>query len=287
MSGPGPTGDIVIAAAPRRRLGVVFWISTGWLAVVVTAAIAADLLPIRDPIEPDFLHRLAPPGREFWLGSDELGRDILSRVIFGARISITVGLLVPLIALSLGLALGLIAGYFRGWLEHVILFYVNVMLAFPGIVALLAIIAYAGADLVNLVLVLGFLGATGATRIARANTLVFAERDFVTAAKALGQSDFGIIVSELLPNVAVPLFSLGLFIVSGTIVFEGILSFLGLSVPPPEPTWGNMIAQGLSALATAPWVWLMPAAVLFLTVLSLNLIGDVVRAIYDPRDSML
>ena len=281
VSGPA------VYQAKRRPMGWFFWICVGWLVLVVASAVIADWLPLIDPLETEFLSiSLAPNGR-FWFGTDALGRDIFSRVLYGTRVSLIIGVAVPVIALSIGLLLGLTAGYFRGWVEQIILFYVNVTMAFPGLVLLLVVLSVVGADLLVLILLFGIYGNGGAIRIARANTLNFATREFVLAAEALGATKWRIIFIELMPNVALPLISISLLAVSGMIVFEGALSFLGLSIPPPAPTWGNMIAQGLSDLTTFPWVWGFPAAALFLTVLALNFIGDVVRQVIDGRDSAL
>jgi len=271
----------------RQPFGVIFWLCIGWLGLVVVAALSADLLPLIDPLETDFTSTGIAPNGRYWFGTDALGRDVFSRVIFGSRVSLIIGVLVPAISLSIGLALGLIAGYYRGWIEQVILFYVNVTFAFPGLVLLLVVLAVVGADLMVLVLLFGIGGNGGAIRIARANTLTYMEREFVAAAKALGATDFRIIVYELMPNVALPLISIAMLAVSSMIVAEGTLSFLGLSVPPPTPTWGNMIAMGLDDLNDALWVWGFPAGTLFLTVLSLNFVGDVVRKRLDARESKL
>jgi len=292
-SGAGKLIDAAAAPWPdtalpvRQPFGAIFWLCIGWLGLVATAAVCADLLPLIDPLATDFTSTGVAPNGQYWFGTDALGRDVFSRVIFGSRVSLIIGVLVPAISLSIGLALGLIAGYYRGWIEQVILFYVNVTFAFPGLVLLLVVLAVVGADLVVLILLFGIGGNGGAIRIARANTLTFMERDFVTAAKALGATNFRIIVFELMPNVALPLISIAMLAVSGMIVAEGTLSFLGLSVPPPDPTWGNMIAMGLDDLNDALWVWGFPAGTLFLTVLSLNFVGDVVRKRLDARESKL
>ena len=287
----GSQGETIVATgqgkALKRPLGWFFWLCFAWLGLVVAGAVLADWLPLIDPLETDFLSISVAPNGQFWFGTDALGRDIFSRVVFGARVSLIIGVAVPVISLSIGLIVGLIAGYFRGWLEQAILFYVNVTMAFPGLVLLLVVLSVVGADLFVLILLFGIYGNGGAIRIARANTLTYAKREFVLAAEALGATRFRIIFIELLPNGALPLISISLLAVSGMIVFEGALSFLGLSIPPPAPTWGNMIAQGLSDLTTLPWVWGFPAAALFLTVLALNFIGDEVRQRIDRRDSTM
>jgi peptide/nickel transport system permease protein len=183
----------------------------------------------------------------------------------------------------LGGSLGMLAGYFRGRLDSFVSGGVDVLLAFPPLVLALAVTAFLGQSLLNLTLILGFLGIPAFARVARAATLVFAEREFVTAARALGATHARILLRELLPNVALPLAAFFLVGVAVTVVFEGALSFLGLGVPPPLPSWGSMIGEARDSLDTAPWLAFMPAGVMFATVLAFNLVGDTLRAVSDPR----
>jgi len=267
--------------------GLTFWLSVICLVVLATAAIGAGWLPLRDPLETDFLHRRIPPNSHFWLGTDQLGRDTLSRIIFGARVSLSIALAASLLSAFFGVIFGLPAGYFRGRLEAGVVGASDIVLAFPGIILALLVAAYAGASLTNLVLVLGFLGIPGYTRIARATTLNFAQRDFVTAARAIGASHLRIMMRELLPNLAPPISAIMVLGMSRIIVIEGTLSFLGLSLPPPAPTWGNMIAGGVSELAFHPAISFVPAGVMFITIFALNVIGDALRRASDPRDTAL
>jgi peptide/nickel transport system permease protein len=271
----------------RRRLGAAFWFACAWIAALTIAAVAAQWLPLPDPIEMDMLERRALPSAEHWLGTDGLGRDVLSRLVYGARTSLTVGLLAPLIATFLGGALGMLAGYARGRFETFVVGIVDVLLAFPPLVLALAVTAYSGQSLTHLTLILGFLGIPAFTRVARANTLALAQREFVIAARALGATHARILVRELLPNVAMPLLAFFLVGVAVTIVVEGALSFLGLGVPPPMPSWGSMIDEGRQSLEVAPWLSFLPAFAMFLTVLAFNFIGDTLRAIADPRKGAL
>jgi peptide/nickel transport system permease protein len=276
------------AAAKRGvRLGWGAWLGLAWLAGLALAAAAARFLPLSDPQATDVVNRLTPPGGDFWLGTDQLGRDILARVVFGARVSLTVAIGASLIPATFGTVFGLLAGYFRGRLESVVMGSADIVLAFPGIVLALLVTAYAGASVTNLILVLGFLGIPIYTRIARATTIAFAQRDFVQAARALGATDLRIMWRELLPNLVVPVAVVVVLGMSRIIVIEGILSFLGLSVPPPAPTWGNMIASGVSELAFHPHISFVPAGIMFLTILALNSLSDALRKATDLREMAL
>ena len=187
------------------RFGLTFWLCVVWLIVLATTAIGAGWLPLPDPLETDFLHRRVAPNGDFWLGTDQLGRDTLSRIIFGARVSLSIALAASLLSAFFGVIFGLPAGYFRGRLEAGVVGATDIVLAFPPIILVLLVAAYGGASLTNLVLVLGFLGIPSYTRIARATTLNFAQRDFVTAARVIGASHFRIMVRELLPNLLPPI----------------------------------------------------------------------------------
>jgi peptide/nickel transport system permease protein len=271
----------------RRALGGLFIASVIWIALVGLGAIFADLLPIPSPTEMDMLGKRALPSAEHWLGNDVLGRDVFSRLIYGGRISLTVGLLAPVIGVTVGGALGMLAGYFRGRFETFVVGGVDVLLAFPPLVFALAVTAYLGQSILNITLVIGILGIPAFTRVARAVTLSLSEREFVTAARALGATHSRILLRELLPNVALPLVAFFLLGVAVTIVVEGALSFLGLGVPPPAPSWGSMIGEGRESLDIAPWLAFLPALFMFLTVLAFNVIGDTLRALTDPRPGAL
>lgn len=288
------TGRIAIVPAlasgagrTRRRAGTLFWIAIGWIGLVIVGAVLAGVLPIPSPTDIDMMGRRAGPSAEHWLGTDGLGRDEFSRLVFGARISLGVGLLAPIIGLVFGGALGMLAGYFRGRFESLVAGGVNVVLAFPPLVLAMAVTAYLGQSVPNLIFVLGFLGIPAFTRVARAATLSLSQREFVTAARAIGASHARILLRELLPNVALPLMAFFLLGVAVTIVVEGSLSFLGLGVQPPTPSWGIMIGEGRESLDIAPWLAFLPAIAMFLTVLGFNLVGDTLRALTDPRPGAL
>lgn len=290
---------------PRNRKGLSFWLSLAWITLAAICAIIAGFLPLPDPDQMDWINQAVLPGTRgevsvmnnageevqkpfvYLLGTDTMGRDIVARLIFGARVSLSIGLAVPAIGLILGGMLGILAGFYQGRLETVVMAVMDTVLAFPGIVLMLAITFYLGPSLGNLIIALGILVIPAFSRVARANTLNFAQREFVQAARILGASDLNIMFYEILPNVIIPMSVYALMVVAYMIMAEGILSFLGLGVPPPTPSWGGMIAEGKEVLDEAPHVSMIPAFVMFLTVLSFNLIGDALRNMTDTREGQL
>jgi peptide/nickel transport system permease protein len=272
----------------KKRLGPTFWIAAGWFGLVAVLAILAPILPIDDPAKPSSCVR-CPPDADHWLGTDTLGRDILSRVIWGARVSLVVGIAAVIFGLIIGGLIGLVAGYFKGRLEGLLMGAMDVMLAFPALLLALAIITFRGNDrsLFNVVLAIGIVAIAPIARLVRAATLVYSQREFVTASRAIGASNARIVAKEVLPNVMLPVLSFSIIGIAVAIVAEGGLAFLGLSVAPPTPTWGGMINDGRAALETEPYIVLVPCAVLFLTVLALNLAGDRVREYFDIKEGGL
>ena len=283
----GDTALVSPARPRRRRVNGLLVAALAWIALIALAAILADVLPIMSPTDMDMLGKREPPSAEHLLGTDQLGRDMLSRLIYGARISLTVGLLAPVIGLVIGGALGMMAGYLGGRFEALTVGAVDVLLAFPPLVFALAVTAYLGQSVFNLTLVIGVLSIPAFTRVARATTLSLTQREFVVAARTLGATHARILLRELLPNVALPLLAFFLLVVAVTIVVEGALSFLGLGVPPPAPSWGSMIGEGRDSLDIAPWLAFLPAGFMFVTVLAFNIVGDTLRALTDPRPGAL
>ncbi len=280
--------DVAVAPIRRsRRLGSLFWAAIAWMVFVFAAAALAGLLPLPSPTDMDMLARRAPASALHWLGTDGLGRDELARLIYGARISLTVGLCAPMIGVTIGGALGMMSGYFRGRFETLVVGSMDVLLAFPPLILALAVTAYLGQSIFNLTYILGVLSIPAFTRVARAATLTLARREFVIAAQALGATHARILLRELLPNVFLPLLAFFLLGVAIIIVVEGALSFLGLGVPPPVSSWGSMIGEGRESLDVAPRLAFIPAITMFLTVLSFNLVGDTLRALTDPRQGAL
>lgn len=248
-----------------------------WLLVVAVFALGADHLPLPAPTDMDFAAAEQGPSRAHLLGADLDGRDILSRLAHGARVSLQVSLFAPLIGLVVGSLLGLLSAYYGGALRLAILVVLDAMLAFPTLVFALGLTVVLGPSILNVTLALGIMSIPAFARIARANALPLISREFVLAARTAGAGDGTILFREILPNMAVPLLTYALTMMSVMVVAEGSLSFLGVGVPPPTPSWGGMIAEGRESLERVPHVSLIPAAVMFLTVLSLNLLGDGLR----------
>lgn len=260
-----------------------------FLVVVVSVALFAPLIAPHDPNEQHLEHKLQPP---FWkeggdarylLGTDQLGRDILSRIIWGSRVSLSIGIFSVAVAGTIGVLAGLVAGYFGGRLDTAIMRIADVQLAFPGILLAIAIIAVVGPSLRNLIVVLGVTGWVTQARVVRAQTMSLRELDFVQAARALGASDLSIMLRHILPNVFASVLVIATVQVGGFIVSEAGLSFLGLGVPLSTPTWGGMLNDAQLYLLSANWLAVFPGLAIMLTVLSINLVGDLLRDLLDPK----
>lgn len=288
----------------RRRLGVAGWLSIGWLALVVGLALLAPVLPLDDPKESiTAIARRGPlaklgtaPGH--LLGGDFNGRDMLSRLIWGARNTLLIATVAVLIGFVVGGALGLVGGYFRGKVDIVVSALLDVLLAIPAVILALALVVILRTDPANpdaggidplpaLILAIGLVAVPVLGRITRASALTWSEREFVLAARAQGAKHRRIITREVLPNVLPAMFSIALLAIAVAIVAEGTLSILGASLEPDTPTWGNMIAIGRPFISTAPHIVFEPALMIFFTVLALNMLGDVVRAMFDVREGAL
>lgn len=278
-------------AATKRTLGLGFWIAAGWLALVFLSALFAPWLPFKDP-DVNFIERgERPPYAPSWthpFGTDQDARDQLSRTVFGARVSLTVGLVAIAMGMIFGGLMGILAGYFRGWWDRVISFVFIIFLSFPALVLAILITALLERSLRTISITLGILSVAPVGRVARATTISFAEREFVLAARTLGAKNGRIIVRELLPNVLIPMSALALLGMAVAVVAEGGLAFLGLSVEK-GPTWGKVILTGAGSrdLQTAPWIAIIPIIVLFLTVLALNFAGDRIRSYFDVKETAL
>jgi peptide/nickel transport system permease protein len=263
---------------PLAAAGVVL------VVIFVSFALFAPWIAPRDPASINLPARLGPPSSSHWFGTDELGRDILSRVVYGARISMLVGSCVVLASLALGLIIGSIAGYYGGAIDRFVnVVLMNAFLSFPGILLAIAFIAFRGPGIFNLVLALSLGGWVGYARLVRGQVLAAREREFVEAARALGASDLRIIGRHILPNIIQPVVVQAAIGMAGAILAEATMSFLGLGVPPPTASWGAMLNDGRAHVFDAPHLVLFPALAVMLAVLSFNFIGDALRDYLDPR----
>ena len=263
---------------PLAAAGVVL------VVMFVIFALFAPWIAPQDPAGINLPARLDRPSHAHWFGTDELGRDILSRVIYGARISMLVGSCVVAASLFLGLVIGSIAGYYGGPIDRLVnVVLMNAFLSFPGILLAIAFVAFRGPGIFNLVLALSLSGWVGYARLVRGQVLAAREREFVEAARALGASDLRIIVRHILPNIIQPVIVQAAIGMAGAILAEATMSFLGLGVPPPTASWGTMLNDGRAHLFDAPHLVLFPALAVMLAVLSFNFIGDALRDYLDPR----
>jgi peptide/nickel transport system permease protein len=253
------------------------------LAAVVFAAVFAQLLSPFDPLEMNPSHLLEPPSASHWLGTDEFGRDILSRVIWGARISLYVGGIAVTIAVVAGVSLGLVSGYYGGLLDDAIARVLDVVFAFPSILLALGIVGALGPGLTNTMIAIGIIYTPVYARLTRGTTLSIRQREFVAAATVSGANDLRILRSHILPNVAAPLIIQTSLSLSLAILAEASLSFLGLGTQPPDPSWGTMVNTGQRLVELSPWPVVFPGLAIIVAVLGFNLLGDGIRDAFDPR----
>lgn len=255
--------------------------------VVLILALLAIFAPYIAPFHPTEGHKvidaMTAPNTKFLLGTDHTGRDVLSRLIFGARISLTVGLVVQSIAVVVGTSLGLLAGYYGGWVDDLISGATTVLQAFPGLLFAIAVMAVLGPSLFNVYIALGLVGWPTICRLVRGETLALKEREFVEGARAMGARDLRILFKHVLPNATGPLIVMVTLGVAGAILSEASLSFLGLGAQPPTPSWGSMLASGRDHIWDAPWLTIYPGLAIFVTILSLNMLGDGLRDVLDPK----
>jgi ABC-type dipeptide/oligopeptide/nickel transport system permease subunit len=263
----------------RARLGI------GIVVVLALGAILAPLIARQSPITIDLLHILQRPSAQHWLGTDIQGRDIWSRLVYGARVSLTVGLISQGIALGLGITMGLLAGFYGGWVDEIVMRLADVTLAFPTLLLLIAMVAALQPSEGVVFATIGIVGWAGMARIVRGQVLVVRQLEYIQAIRALGAGDLRIMRQHILPNVIAPVVIAATLGVAGAIMAEAALSFLGLGVPPPAPSWGSMIADGrdLDQLRRAPWTSVFPGVAIGAAVLGFNLLGDALRDALDPR----
>jgi peptide/nickel transport system permease protein len=277
--------------ASLRRLWRLKWgiAATVILVAIVASAIFAPSIAPHDPLAVNIGHRLAPPAwmdggaSQHVLGTDQIGRDLLARVIYGGRISLAIGVSAVLISATIGVLLGLGAGYFGAVVDWTIMTAINVLLTFPFVLLALAVIAVLGASLTNMIVVLGVAGWPIYARVVRAETMAIREREFILAGRALGMSHARIIFRQILPNLVSPIVVIATLQVAQVIVLESFLSFLGLGVQPPTPAWGNMLGEGRVYMLNSWWIAAFPGLAIFLTTLAINLMGNALRDWLDPH----
>ena len=258
-------------------------IGLGIVTVLTVLALAAPWIAPADPLRGSLTNSLRAPSHEFWLGTDVQGRDLLARLLFGARLSLAVGLVSQTVASLIGVALGLVAGYYGRWVDGALMRLADVTLAFPSLLLLIAIAAAVNPSLPVVFVVIGLVGWAGMARLVRGEVLALRVREYVQAARALGASDTRIVWRHLLPGVLAPVIVAATLGVGGAIMAEAALSFVGLGARPPTPSWGAMVADGRDLLRVAPWVSLMPGLAIGLTVLGVNLVGDGLRDALEVR----
>ncbi|MFH2847472.1 ABC transporter permease [Klebsiella sp. 2680] len=266
-----------MSLAPNALLGMTL------IGIIVLAGVLGFFWTPFDPGRINILARLQAPGAQYLLGTDEYGRDVLSRLLAGASASMTISLVTVGFALLVGIVLGLISGYLRGVVDRLIMMITDTLLAFPGILLALGLLSILGNNRYGIILALGLAYTPSVVRIVRGTVMGLREADFVAAARIMGHNELTILRRHVLPNCLAPLTVLGTSMLGWVLISESALSFLGLGVPPPEPTWGNMLAASRSYLAQAPWLALLPGGCISLALLGVNMLGDALRDYLDPR----
>ena len=254
-----------------------------FIALLAVASVAAPWLSPQNPLAQNLLARLQGPSAAHWLGTDDLGRDVFSRLLLGTRISLSVGFVAVGIELLIGVTLGLCAGYFGGRLDSLIMRIVDILLSIPTIFLILAVLAFLGPNIYNVMVIIGFTSWPGLTRLVRGECLSVREREYMQAARLAGLSTPRLLFVHLLPNVVAPILVSATLAVGGAILTESGLSFLGLGVQPPAPSWGNILSVGRDYMHMAWWLSVFPTAAILLTVLAFNLLGEGLRDVLDPR----
>ncbi len=257
----------------------------GLILILGVVALAAPLLAPQDPLQQNLRERLQAPSLIHWLGTDDLGRDLLSRLIYGSRVSLLVGMIAVSISTLFGTFVGLCAGYLGRWVDSFCMRTVDILLCFPTFFLILMVIAFLEPNIANVMIIIGLTSWTGLARLVRAETLSIKERDFVLAAKALGLSTKRILFFHILPSVSAPILVSATLGVGNAILIESSLSFLGLGVQPPMPSWGNILTTGKDYIHFAWWLSLYPGLALLFTVLAFNLLGEGLRDVLDPRSN--
>ena len=253
------------------------------IAITVLAAVFSPLLARHDPVKMDPMNNLSAPTSKFWIGSDRLGRDQLSRLIYGARISLIIGVSSVALSVFAGVAIGTMAGYFGRWWDEVLMRFVDGLASIPGLLLALGLVAVTGGAVLNVILAIAITATPAKARLIRAQVLSIRERDYVMAARSIGASNSRMILGHILPNSFAPIIVAATLSLGAAIIAEASLSFLGVGVKPPTPTWGGMLRHAFETVERAPWLTFTPGAAIFLLVLAFNFAGDALRDVLDPR----
>lgn len=290
-----PKKHLTETPAPRQEFGMLqeIWrilkqdrtAFCGFFIIVglIVVAIFAPWIAPYDFSEQHILHSFRAPGAGFRLGTDEFGRDLLSRIIWGTRPALIVGVLSVLVSIGIGVPIGVVAGYKMGWIDRVVSWVVDIMLSFPSLLLGLMIVTLLGQGIYKVIVAIGISHIAQYIRLARGPTMALRNHDFVRAARALGAGDLRITFNHVLPNIVGPIIIMGTLSIAGAIRMEASLSFLGLGIQPPNPSWGNMIREGVANILQSPWMALFPGLALTFTVLAYNMVGDSLRDMFDPR----
>ena len=265
-----------------KRHPLIFW-GTSLITLLVVTALTAQWLAPYDPVLQVLPDRLLAPSFHHWMGTDQFGRDVFSRLIYGSRVSLAVGLVAVSIFVSIGTLVGSVAGYYGGWVDGLLMRFVDIMLSVPTFFLILMVIAFVGPNIINVMIIIGLTSWTELARLVRGEILSLKEREFIQAARLIGASDSRIILKHLLPNAMGPILVVATLGIGGAILLESSLSFLGLGVQPPTASWGNMLLEGKEHLTDAWWLVVFPGFSIFLTVMGFNLLGEGLRDLLDPR----
>ncbi len=253
------------------------------IAAIVAAAVLAPLISPHDPNEPDLKNKLSGPSPAHWLGTDQLGRDVFSRIVWGARVSLLVGIVAVGIAFLLGTAIGMFGAYFGKWSDEISMRGVDILLSFPMILLSILIIAFFGSSLLNVMLAIGVSLSPRFARLARGLTLSVKELEYIEAARAMGAGRLRICMRHVFPNILTPLMVTATLYISTAILIESSLSYMGLGVQPPDPTWGSIINEGRQVIRITPWISIFAGLAITITILALNILGDALRDVLDPN----
>jgi peptide/nickel transport system permease protein len=280
---PSPFAYFAAATLKAFNTNKTSWIGLVVFLIVVVAAIAAPVLAPYDPTDQNILEKLRPPSMEHWLGTDSFGRDTFSRLIYGARISLIIGVVSTLAAMIIGTAIGMLAGWHGGRLDTVTMQAMDVLLAFPSLILGLILVAMLGPSMVNIIIAIALTSIPPFARIARAPTIAVKEREFVDAGRALGYSDTRLLIVHILPNILPEILVMGSLWLANAIRTEASLAFVGLGVKPPTATWGGMIREGFENILDSYWLALVPGVAILIVIFALNLLGDGLRDAIDPK----